>query len=64
MRYPHRNTRRSFLKSAAAASAAATAATSALAADVQVLKPTVELPKAAGPNDRVRSGQPGERETG
>jgi predicted dehydrogenase len=54
MRYPHRNTRRSFLKSAAAASAAATAATSALAADVQVLKPTVELPKAAGPNDRVR----------
>ncbi len=54
MRHPRRNTRRSFLKSAAAASAATTAAATALAADVQVLKPTVELPKAGGPNDRMR----------
>jgi predicted dehydrogenase len=48
-----RNTRRSFLQSVAAASAA-TVATTALAEDVHELKRTVELPKSAGPNDRVR----------
>jgi predicted dehydrogenase len=54
MRHPRRNTRRSFLRSAAAASAATTVAATALAADVQVLKPTVALPKPGGPNDRMR----------
>ncbi len=40
----------------AAASAASTVATTTtvLADDVQVLKPTVEPPKPAGPNDRIR----------
>jgi predicted dehydrogenase len=54
MRQPRRNTRRSFLRSAAAASAATTVAATALAEDVQVLKPTVALPKPGGPNDRMR----------
>jgi predicted dehydrogenase len=54
MEYPDGNTRRSFLTSVAAASAASTVATTAIADDVHELKPTVEPPKPAGPNDRIR----------
>jgi predicted dehydrogenase len=60
MHDPRHDSRRSFLKLAAAASAASTLATTALAADgVQELKPTVEPPKPAGPNDRIRIGTVG-----
>ena len=48
------DSRRSFLKSVAAASAVSTVASTALADDVHELKPTVEPPKPAGPNDRIR----------
>jgi predicted dehydrogenase len=48
------DSRRSFLRSVAAASAASTVATVALADGVQELKPTVERLKPAGPNDRIR----------
>ena len=51
---PRLDSRRSFLRSVAAASAASTVATTALADDVHELKPTVEPPKPAGPNDRIR----------
>ena len=51
---PRHDSRRSFLKMAAAASAASTLTTTALADGVQELKPTVEPPKPSGPNDRIR----------
>ena len=54
MDHPLFDSRRSFLKSVAAASAASTIATTAIADGVQELKPTVEPPKPAGPNDRIR----------
>ena len=43
-----------FLKSVAATSAAPALATAVAADDVHELKPTVEPPKAGGPNDRIR----------
>ena len=51
---PLPDSRRSFLKSVAAASAVSTVATTAIADGVQELKPTVEPIKPAGPNDRIR----------
>jgi predicted dehydrogenase len=54
MNHRFRDSRRSFLTSVAAVSAAATATTALAADDVHVLKPTVEPPKPAGPNDRIR----------
>ena len=55
MHDPRHDSRRSFLKLAAAASAASTLATTALAADGALeLKPTVEPPKPTGPNDRIQ----------
>jgi predicted dehydrogenase len=48
------DSRRSFLKSMAAASAASTVVSTALADGVHELKPTVQPPKPAGPNDRIR----------
>jgi predicted dehydrogenase len=54
MSHPDPRTRRSFLRSVAAASAATTVATTRLAAGVHELSRTVEVPKAAGPNDRIR----------
>src|SRR5262245_64734023 len=54
MESPDGNTRRSFLTAVAAASAASSVATTALADDVHELKPTVEPPRPAGPNDRIR----------
>jgi predicted dehydrogenase len=48
------STRRSFLGSMAAASAVATVATTALADEVHELSRSVELPKQAGPHDRIR----------
>jgi predicted dehydrogenase len=53
---PHhpRRSRRSFLRSATLASAASAVATSGLADDAHVLKPSVEPPAPAGPNDRIR----------
>jgi predicted dehydrogenase len=52
--HPQSDSRRSFLKSVAAASAAATFTTTALADDVHELKRTVEPSKAAGPNERLQ----------
>ena len=54
MHHPFLDSRRSFLRSVAAASAASTVATTALAEDVHELKPTVELPRPGGPNDRIQ----------
>ena len=54
MDHPLLDSRRSFLRSVAAASAASTVASTALADGVHELKPTVEPPKPAGPNDRIR----------
>src|SRR5262249_41354616 len=54
MFHSDQNTRRSFLGSVAAASAATTVATTVLADNVHELKPTVQLPKPSGPNDRIR----------
>ena len=54
MHDPLLDSRRSFLKSMAAASAASTVASTALADGVQELKTTVQTPKPAGPNDRIR----------
>ncbi len=54
MQYPASDTRRSFLKSVAAASAASGVAATVVADQVHELKPTVELPKPTGPNDRIR----------
>ena len=55
MHDPQHNSRRSFLRVAAAASAASTLANTAFAADgVVELKPTVEAPKPTGPNDRIQ----------
>jgi predicted dehydrogenase len=54
VQHSHSDSRRSFLKSVAAASAASTFTTTALADDVHELKGTVEPPKATGPNDRVQ----------
>ena len=54
MRHPGQDTRRSFVKSVATASVATTLAASLPAQDVHQLKTKVELPKEAGPNDRIR----------
>ena len=55
MHDPRHDSRRSFLRLAAAASAATALANTALAADgVVELKPTVEPPKPTGPNDRIQ----------
>jgi predicted dehydrogenase len=54
MKRKNRNTRRSFLGSVAAASAASAVAGAALADGVHELKRTVEVPRPAGPNDRIR----------
>ncbi len=54
MKAPDRNSRRSFLKSVAVAPAVTAVAGAALADDVHELKPTVEPPRPAGPNDRIR----------
>jgi predicted dehydrogenase len=54
MSLPALDSRRSFLQSVAAASAASTVASTAFADDVHELKPTVEPPRPAGPNDRIR----------
>ena len=51
---PLLDSRRSFIKSVAAVSAASAVASTALADGVHELKPTVEPPKPAGPNDRIR----------
>ncbi len=51
MTNPQGNSRRAFLKSAAAASAMAT---TSLGARAYTLEPTVEMPKPTGPNDKVR----------
>ena len=54
MHDPLLDSRRSFLKSMAAASAASTVAATAVADAVHELKPTVQPPNPAGPNDRIR----------
>jgi predicted dehydrogenase len=54
MQHPFLDSRRSFLKSVAAASAATTVASSASADQVHELKPTVVPPRAGGPNDRIQ----------
>jgi predicted dehydrogenase len=51
---PGQDTRRSFVRSVAAASVASTVVSSLPAQDVHELKTKVELPKQGGPNDRVR----------
>ena len=51
---PLLDSRRSFLKSMAATSAAPAIASTALADGIHQLKPTVEPPRPAGPNDRIR----------
>ena len=48
------DSRRSFLKSVAAATTVSTVTSTVLADGVHELKPTVEAPKPAGPNDRIR----------
>src|SRR4051812_1240092 len=54
MSRPDPNSRRSFLRSVALASAAPAVVTTALGDGVSELKRTVETPRAAGPNDRIR----------
>ncbi len=54
MSHPGFDSRRTFLKSVAATSAASTVASTVLAQDVHELKPSVEVSKSGGPNDRVR----------
>ena len=55
MHHPLLDSRRSFLRSVAATSAVSTVVVStALADGVQELKPTVQPPRPAGPNDRIR----------
>jgi predicted dehydrogenase len=54
MHHPLLDSRRSFLRSVAAAASVSTAAGTALADGVHELKPTVQPPKPAGPNDRIR----------
>ncbi len=54
MDLPPPDSRRSFLMSVAATGAASAIASTAIADDVHELKPTVELPAPAGPNDRIR----------
>ncbi len=54
MSHPPLDSRRSFLKSVAAASAAATLTTTALADGVHELKRTVEPAIPAGPNERLQ----------
>lgn len=51
---PTRESRRTFLKSAAVAATTTVVTTKALSADVHELNRKVELPKPAGPNDRIR----------
>ncbi len=51
---PIANTRRSFVRSVASASVASSVVGSLPAQDVHQLKPKVEAPKAAGPNDRIQ----------
>jgi predicted dehydrogenase len=54
MHNPLFDSRRSFIRSVAAASAAATIAATALADGIHELKPTVEPPGPVGPNDHIR----------
>ena len=54
MHHPALDSRRSFLKSVAAAGAASSVAATAVADDVHELKPTVEPIKPSGPSDRIQ----------
>jgi predicted dehydrogenase len=54
MSHHNQGSRRSFLRTVAAASAVPAVAATRLSAGVSELKRTVEAPQAAGPNDRVR----------